>query len=490
MNLSLRNCLVLCIIIVGSCDFKSPQKTVHIRVSGVKEHSVAKVVSHKDLYETILATAQPDSLGVYDLQFSLTQVTFAYIHVNNSITEVYLKPGYNIHVNFNEDGSSITCAEDGGLNNHLLQMTKQLEAIKLNGKRFVPEKYIASLELQAFNKRFDSLKNALDELNNQYINQNNLSKEIIELLTTVKEINLKNVLMEYFLLYQNNEGIRKYEDRLKGLNTVLEIPKDISEMGENVPYDTVLLELGYAGYYSLLHMLFTTSIFDANLAIEDWELHKRSYPIVINSDLNKSTYPARIKEHLIVLNFINWSFDGHTPALDSILVDFKNKHANSGYLPALQKMYNESFALAPGNAAPSFKGTTLEGETIALSEFKGKLVYIDIWATWCGPCIEEIPHAKKLYEKFSGTGQIEFLNVSVDENRNAWKKMLEAGKGASGTHINLQGDDYLSFFDSYKIRGFPTYMLIDREGKIINLKASRPSSAKIYDDLNSLLENE
>jgi thiol-disulfide isomerase/thioredoxin len=68
-------------------------------------------------------------------------------------------------------------------------------------------------------------------------------------------------------------------------------------------------------------------------------------------------------------------------------------------------------AIPPGNKAPDFADTTPEGKLVSLHDLAGKVVYIDVWATWCGPCRKEIPYAKKLQKEFTGNSKIAFVNI-------------------------------------------------------------------------------
>ena len=107
---------------------------------------------------------------------------------------------------------------------------------------------------------------------------------------------------------------------------------------------------------------------------------------------------------------------GITPEIDSIFNEFKLEFEGSIYRTHLQKTYDEYVAILPGDIAPDFSGRTLEGKLISLKDFKGKVVYVDVWAPWCGPCVEQIPYAKKLHSAFQ-EDKVIFLNVSVDHSR-------------------------------------------------------------------------
>jgi thiol-disulfide isomerase/thioredoxin len=113
-------------------------------------------------------------------------------------------------------------------------------------------------------------------------------------------------------------------------------------------------------------------------------------------------------------------------------------------------------------------------------------VYVDVWATWCGPCVEEIPYAKKLQGTFQ-EDKVIFLNVCVDDNLEEWKRMLVKEKDWLGTHIFLDHRESDSLHRNYKVIGIPEYFLIDQMGKIVSSRASRPSSKTIREEIMSVL---
>ena len=125
-----------------------------------------------------------------------------------------------------------------------------------------------------------------------------------------------------------------------------------------------------------------------------------------------------------------------------------------------------------GKPSPDFKATDLNGKEYTLADFRGKYVYIDIWATWCGPCRQEIPHLKALEENYRDA-QITFLSLSVDNDKAKWEKMVKEEQ-LSGVQLYLgTGSDFQS---AYQIDGIPRFILLDKEGKIIDKDMQRPSN--------------
>lgn len=122
--------------------------------------------------------------------------------------------------------------------------------------------------------------------------------------------------------------------------------------------------------------------------------------------------------------------------------------------------------------APEFNLESIEGAQVALSDLKGKYVYIDIWATWCGPCLRQIPAMKELEEKYRDK-DIEIMSVSVDseKDKGKWRQMIEA-RDMKG--IQLFAGRTSSFHRDYKIKTIPKFVLVGKNGEIINENPPRP----------------
>jgi len=157
--------------------------------------------------------------------------------------------------------------------------------------------------------------------------------------------------------------------------------------------------------------------------------------------------------------------------------------------PAKKAKFDELCAkwarIAVGQPSPSFKYLDINGKEVSLADLAGKYVYIDTWATWCGPCRGELPHLKTLEEKY-GKKNIYFVSISCDRDKAAWEKMVKEDK-LGGIQLHNGGDN--TFMDAYMITGIPRFILLDKEGKIINAKMTRPSNpetAKTFDALEGI----
>ena len=142
----------------------------------------------------------------------------------------------------------------------------------------------------------------------------------------------------------------------------------------------------------------------------------------------------------------------------------------------------EKKELKEGDQAPTFKYLDINGKEVSLSDLKGKYVYIDVWATWCGPCQYELPHLKELEKKMHGK-KIVFVSISCDKDKAAWEKMVKE-QGLGGVQLHNGGDR--EFMTAFAIRGIPRFILLDKEGKIVNPNMTRPSNPETEKTLKAL----
>lgn len=151
--------------------------------------------------------------------------------------------------------------------------------------------------------------------------------------------------------------------------------------------------------------------------------------------------------------------------------------------------YGKKLAKPAGAAQSELVGQTLElsgvtssGEEFQWSKYRGKVVIVDFWATWCGPCVRELPSVKLLYERLHDKG-LEIVGVSLDKDLEALDTFLAANSLPWET---LAGESTQDLATRYSVRAIPTMLLVDREGKIINMSHQSSSLVAI---LEKILEN-
>jgi len=164
------------------------------------------------------------------------------------------------------------------------------------------------------------------------------------------------------------------------------------------------------------------------------------------------------------LDSLEWFYDNMDEAIQK-----------SSYGTELNKEIIQLRGGSPGSIAKDFAATDIEGKPLRLSDFKGKYVLLDFWASWCVPCRKGNPHLKELYKKYKEAG-IEFIGVSDDDNNpDAWRKAVAKDelpwkhvlRGLDMQKIRKGEENPADINDKFGIQVLPTKILIDKEGKII-----------------------
>jgi len=190
---------------------------------------------------------------------------------------------------------------------------------------------------------------------------------------------------------------------------------------------------------------------------------------------------SKVTKYCNLITLINMISRGGLDEVQELITDYRG-FAKEGYFnEKLDEAIRPWAALISGKPAPDFKAVTRHGAHVQLSELKGKKVYVDVWATWCGPCIAEIPFLKKLETELHDEN-IKFVSVSIDEVKDAekWKNFI-TNKNLTGLQLMAEGDWTSDIATAFNIKAIPRFLLIDEAGNIISANALRPSDKNVKD---------
>jgi thiol-disulfide isomerase/thioredoxin len=178
---------------------------------------------------------------------------------------------------------------------------------------------------------------------------------------------------------------------------------------------------------------------------------------------------------------------------------FKDKFFNSQNKNLFKVNITSYKNLAPGKPAPDFALPDSSGNMHRLSDFKGNVVYIDFWGTWCYPCIQEIPDALVLQQRYAKDEPVTFLYVALEYDSTdiaGWKEFISGNdsrfgkllhhKPFPGVHLVAEKQFRNEAISAYKLNSAPTHVLIDQNGNIVKARAKR--SNEIREDIDELLK--
>lgn len=143
-------------------------------------------------------------------------------------------------------------------------------------------------------------------------------------------------------------------------------------------------------------------------------------------------------------------------------------------------------AIKKGKEAPDFTFSDRDGKSYHLKDFRGKVLYIDCWATWCGPCCKEIPFLEKRVEEYKDNDKVRFISISMDSNKQAWMNKLDKDKPQWEQFI-VSKEEHKALSKAYGISGIPRFLVINANGTIANGDAFRPSDEKFHEQLDEII---
>lgn len=208
------------------------------------------------------------------------------------------------------------------------------------------------------------------------------------------------------------------------------------------------------------------------------------YMDIVRSHITDATVRHALLSELAGYVF-NASFEDKVFEMDKFWDAF-TAVADKATVGEFQPIIDSRRATASGKQCPDVTFSSPDGTAHRLSEYFGTWLYIDIWATWCGPCCAEIPYIEKLQEHYKDEPRLKFLSISIDSNHDAWKRKLEKDC-PQWLQFVCSREENATLCKQWAVTGIPRFIIIAPDGTINNSSAFKPSDPKFTEYIDALL---
>lgn len=389
--------------------------------------------------------------GSFSETFDINYIGTYTIATKNNRASLYLSKGTNLAINADDKdfNSTLKFTGKGSVENqYLFEKSKIVSAITNDN--------LYKLNEEEFLKKINEIKTSVTAAYNKikFLDANFKNRELAN-INYLEQLYILNY-PKYHTHYAKIEGFKVSESFPK-FDSTIDLDNDNDYLFSNT-------------YKQIVSAKFGEKI-ESQLANEDELSAKYALPMIKN---HKS---QSIKNALA--QTLSYEVNAGNPEAQNLYNDIIDISTDVKFKEDLTLKYNKIKTLAAGKPSPAFDYENHKGGKTSLESLRGKYVYVDVWATWCGPCRKEIPSLKKVEEQYHGKN-IEFVSISIDavKDHEKWNKFVTE-KQLGGIQLFADSDWNSKFVKEYAIDGIPRFILIDPSGNIISADAPRPSDPKL-----------
>ena len=354
---------------------------------------------------------------------------------------------------------------------------KDLDAAIFDGKHNVTNTYLFKKSKQYTNSFESATK--LYRLNEQdFLDKVETYKDDLTDLAIASQLPPEVLKKEVkYIDYEIARIIKLYEE-----NHSIVADIDDFKVSEDFPSSIATLDLNNSDAYmnsfdynALLNSVIKEKTQNNTQADEDYYL---KYLETVQTEVSDSL----IKNNLLFTSADKKSGIAYAEDLKQYYTKFMQYSSNETHKSKIAKSYETLKTIAKGKTAPKFNDyVNYNGGTTSFDDLlgKGKYLYIDVWATWCGFCKTEIPLLKMLEEEYHDKN-IEFVSINVDvkDNFEKWKETIEVREMTGIQLFSGQRHEELPWAKNFIIKGLPRFIIVDPNGKIVSSNAPRPSQGE------------
>ncbi len=398
--------------------------------------------------------------GTFNEQITIEYSGNYFLGTKANKTSLYLAKGMKLGIEADDTKFAETLKFTGnGSTENQYFIEKSKAGAKLIGN---PTDFY-SLDESSYLSKISEVKTAFTNLlNASKINDSKFKANEVKSITFFEQLQLL-IYADYHAHYAKKEGFKPSESFPK-LDRSIDLDNEADFL------------------YSVSYQRLVTTKFNNDIASQLKENEEYTYKFAV-PEIKKIKSPA-IKNALI--QNVAYEVGAGNPEAELLYNELMSLSNNAKFKEGLTTKFNKIKTLIAGKASPTFDYENYKGGKTSLESLKGKYVYIDVWATWCGPCRKEIPSLQKVEEQYHGKN-IEFVSLSIDAKKDydKWRKMVEEKK-LGGIQLFADNDWNSKFVTDYAIEGIPRFILVDPNGNIISADAPRPSDPKLIQKFTEL----
>lgn len=444
-----------------------------LEITSAIKADVQVFVQLHPMFESQVVVSQTIEKGKTILPISHENESYAYLKVNDVSKPIFIEAGktYGFEIS---SGGKVTFTKNGHLNTAMSNVNNIYFNYRYKNKLYY------DWSSKEFPAGISELRNhILDSLSNRSQKLNNFEEKVLNDYVTYSFTS--QILNLFWGKHRpGNPAIKEVTNSEFYANEIQSVKMDGELTSRNL--ESYQLTLKYYAY--LKNDAVISPMIDSGVtAIEPFldSLYRltdeANYPPAVKSFLFADVFEAVISIS-VPTNF--------TTYLNKYITDYPG----SPYYNELLKRYNKILKLSTDQKAPELIVENIENQQKELlSIYAGKTIYLDFWATWCGPCIKELPALTKLKANYKDNKDVVFLKISIDQDLEKWKAFEEKKDAANKESFVLSPTTRNSAMDNYALHAVPRYIIIGKEGNILNTNAPVPSSANIKQVLADILEN-
>lgn len=472
MKKSFINLLLLCLC--HSVFAQQPGKHLPLTIQGKITNTTERMM--KIFFEDenglmTIDTIRLNDAGEFNFKtYHITRPQRTSIQQNNlQINRIYVAPGYNLTIT--GDGTDYLTllktrkiSGTGAITNSYRQITDSIMVARNDRTGWY------ELKLDDLLKFIKKSKALNDSVANVVFSKTKQQEKYAA--TFKKMVDIDNQSMAFYMLLQHLE-MGKYTAQ-----QMVDITKQNTPpiFANGISHDEYLIAEDYTSWIMPVYLTYIKKVDklkDSALVqqhdysfntVNKWytgKVRQRYLHYNLNSGINRA---SSIEQ----LNKVKKDFK---PFVDAIQITALKKDINAKFYEKEKQLMQ----IQIGKPAPAFNLPSDQGKTYSLSDFKGKVIYIDLWASWCAPCRAEMPNFQKLSDKYKDNPNVAFVSIAVFDGDREWRKALAVEKPTW-----LQLYDKGGFVaGAYVANAIPKYILIDKNGNVVNYNAPGPGSNEI-----------